>query len=40
MKKLSKLMLVELERKELSGRQMKNVKGGANYCLCGCCGGS
>jgi natural product precursor len=37
MKKLSKLVLFELESRELSGRQMKNVKGGVNSCLCGCC---
>jgi natural product precursor len=36
MKKLSKLMLIELERKELSQREMKHVKGG-NTCGCACC---
>jgi natural product precursor len=38
MKKLSKLILVELERKELAQREMKNVKGGLSApCECGCC---
>jgi natural product precursor len=36
MKKLSQLVLVELESRELSGRQMKKLKGG-NHCVCGCC---
>jgi natural product precursor len=36
MKRLSKLVLIELERKELSQREMKHVKGG-NTCGCGCC---
>lgn len=36
MKKLSKMTLVDLESKELSQRQMSQVKGG-NSCGCGCC---
>ncbi len=36
MKKLSKLVLMNLEAKELSQRQMNQIKGG-NSCGCGCC---
>lgn len=36
MKKLSKLVLLNLESKELNERQMSQIKGG-NSCGCGCC---
>ena len=36
MKKLSKLKLVQLEKNELTNREMKHVKGGRT-CMCGCC---
>ena len=36
MKKLQKLVLVQLEQHELTNREMKQVKGG-NTCSCGCC---
>lgn len=38
MKKLSKLVLMNLETKELSQRQMSQIKGGEyKSCGCGCC---
>ena len=38
MKKLSKLVLMNLEAKELSQRQMNQIRGGEyKSCGCGCC---
>jgi natural product precursor len=36
MKKLNKLVLGELAKKELSQREQNNIRGG-NVCGCGCC---
>jgi len=33
---MQKLALVQLEQRELTNREMKQVKGG-NQCACGCC---
>jgi natural product precursor len=38
MKKLSKLVLVELEKKELTQREMKKIRGG-HSCTCACYSG-
>lgn len=39
MKKISKLALNKLSKKELPYSEMNKVKGGINSCLCGCCYG-
>ena len=36
MKKISKLVLSQIARKELSQRQQRTIKGG-RHCTCGCC---
>ena len=37
MKKIGKLVLNQIAKKELSQRQMGKIKGGRNVCICGCC---
>ena len=37
MKKIGKLVLNQIAKKELTQRQMGKIKGGRNSCTCGCC---
>ena len=37
MKKVEKLVLNQMAKKELSQRQQVMIKGGRNLCTCGCC---
>ena len=40
MKKIDKMVLNQISKKELTQRQMGRVKGGRGNCTCGCCGSS
>lgn len=37
MKRIEKLSLTKLSKKELNYQEMNRVKGGTNGCQCGCC---
>ena len=37
MRKLERMVLSQLAKKELTQRQMGRIKGGRNTCTCGCC---
>ena len=37
MKKLTKISLNNLEKKELDYKEQSNIKGGGGPCACGCC---
>jgi len=37
MKKLNKIVLNKLEKKELTFKEQAKIKGGAETCACGCC---